>query len=62
MFDFKKYEAKAKTMTDAELLYVIRDCREAAEAMKGHNPEREGHYEDEAHTCAMEITRRRKGK
>ena len=32
--DFSRWEAKAKAMSDAELLYSARDARAAAEAMR----------------------------
>lgn len=57
--DFSRWEAKAKTMTMAELLYSARDARAAAEAMRGWNPIAEGRYDDEAHTYGDEIRRRR---
>jgi hypothetical protein len=57
--DFARWEAKAKTMTDAELLYSARDARAAAEAMRGWNPVAEGRYDDEAFTYGDEIRRRR---
>jgi transposase-like protein len=57
--DFASWEAKAKVMTDAELLYSARDARAAAEAMRGWNPIAEGRYDDEAFTYGDEIRRRR---
>jgi hypothetical protein len=57
--DFANWEAKAKVMTDAELLYSARDARAAAEAMRGWNPIAEGRYDDEAFTYGDEIRRRR---
>ena len=57
--DFATWEAKAKSMTDAELLWSARDARAAAEAMRGWNPIVEGRYDDEAHTYGDEIRRRR---
>ncbi len=57
--DFQAWEAKARTMTTAELLYAARDCREAEAAMKGWNPVREGFYSDQASTYGMELNRRR---
>lgn len=36
--DFQLWEAKAKAMTDAELLYSARDARQAEQAMRGWNP------------------------
>ena len=57
--DFATWEAKAKTMSDAELLWSAQDARRAAEAMRGWNPIAEGRYDDEAHTYGDEIRRRR---
>jgi len=57
--DFANWEAKAKTMTMAELFYSARDARAAAEAMRGWNPIAEGRYDDEAFTYGDEIRRRR---
>ena len=58
--DFATWEAKAKSMTDAELLWSARDARAAAEAMRGWNPIAEGRYDDEGHVYGDEIRRRRK--
>lgn len=58
--DFATWEARAKTMSVAELLYTVKDCQEAAEAMKGFNPDREGFYIDQACTYGMELTRRQR--
>ena len=57
--DFARWEAKAKAMSDAELIWSARDARAAAEAMRGWNPIAEGRYDDEAHTYGDEIRRRR---
>ena len=57
--DFAAWEARAKAMTMAELIYSARDARRAAEAMRGWNPIAEGRYDDEAHTYGDEIRRRR---
>lgn len=57
--DFTRWEARAKSMSDAELLYSAQDARRAAEAMRGWNPIAEGRYDDEAHTYGDEIRRRR---
>ena len=57
--DFAKWEAQAKAMTDAELLYAARDCRQAEAAMRGWNPIKEGYYSDQACTYGMELNRRR---
>jgi hypothetical protein len=45
-------------MTVAELLYTVNDCRQAAEAMRGWNPIKEGFYMDQASTYGMELNRR----
>lgn len=58
--DFATWEARAKTMTDAELLYTVRDCQQAEAAMRGWNPIKEGYYSDQACTYGMELTRRRR--
>lgn len=57
--DFCKWEAQAKAMTTAGLLYTIKDCREAESAMCGHNPVKEGYYSDQASTFGMELNRRK---
>jgi hypothetical protein len=56
--DFANWRKVAKTMTDFCLEYAIKDCREAAEAMKGWNPVKEGYYEDQAFTYADELRAR----
>lgn len=56
--DFANWEAKAKNMSDAALLWSARDARAAAKAMRGWNPIAEGRYDDEAHTYGDEIRRR----
>lgn len=58
-YQFAKWRDAAKQMTDAELLYVIKDAREAAKAMRGHDTIAEGWYEDEAFTMADELRHRR---
>lgn len=58
--DFTAWEAKAKTMTFRELVYTVRDCQEAEQAMRGWNPIKEGYYSDQACTYGMELTRRRR--
>lgn len=60
--DFRKWEERAKSMSDAELVYAARDCRKAEEAMRGWNPIREGYYSDEACTYGDELRRRRTNK
>jgi hypothetical protein len=58
--DFTAWEARAKTMTVAALLYTVRDCQQAEAAMRGWNPIKEGYYSDQASTYGMELTRRRR--
>lgn len=48
--DFKKWESKAKTMTDSELRYVAAECREIASLWRGHDEVVEGFYDDQAST------------
>ena len=48
-----EYVAKVKTMPTDSLRYVIKDCRDAIEAMP-ENPKCE-QYMDEIHYCAMEL-------
>ena len=56
--DFTAWEARAKTMTVAELLYTVKDCQQAEAAMRGWNPIKEGFYSDQASTYGMELARR----
>jgi hypothetical protein len=58
--DFASWEAKAKTMTVAELLHTVWDCQQAEAAMRGWNPVKEGFYSDQACTYGMELSRRRR--
>ncbi len=58
--DFAKWEREAKKLSIDSLRYVINDCKEAAQAMKGWNPEREGYYIDQGSTFGQELTRRTK--
>lgn len=58
--NWTEVEARAKTMTDDELRYAIKDCREAAEAM-GNEPrfgKDQGYYTDEGSVYAGELRRR----
>jgi hypothetical protein len=57
--DFARWEAKAATMTDAELLWSAQDARQAEAAMRGWNPIAEGRYSDEASTYGTVLRRRR---
>ena len=56
--EFNKWEAHAKTVDDDALAYIISDCRQAQNAMRGWNPERENYYADQGMTYVMERLRR----
>ena len=56
--NFTTWGERAKSMTVAELLYTVNDCRQAAESMRGWNPIKEGFYMDQASTYGMELNRR----
>jgi hypothetical protein len=60
--DMTRNEEKALTMTDGELCFAIRDCREAAEAMdeidRVQGGDRAGQYRDEASAYRAELARR----
>ena len=58
--DFAKWEREAKRLDIESLRYVVNDCKEAAQAMKGWNPEREGYYLDQCSTFGQELTKRTK--
>lgn len=58
--DFSKWEAHAATCDTYSLRYIIRDCQQAAENMRGWNPSREGYYLDQSYTYAAELQRRKK--
>ena len=58
--DFQNWEAYARTLTDAELIYAARDCRKVEAIWRGHDPVVEGFYSDQASTYGMELSRRRK--
>lgn len=60
IIDHDKYMKKVKTMSMESLLFTIRDCKDALNAMPD-NP-KSGYYQDEIHYCAMEINRRKNGK
>ena len=58
--EFAEWTAKAKTLSVDALKYVVQDCRQAMQAMHGHNPERECYYADQAMTFGDELRRRGK--
>lgn len=56
--DFARWEAHAKTCSIESLRYIVMDCRQAAEAMKGWNEPRELYYRDQGFTYGDELSRR----
>ena len=54
--DHAEYQKRVKTMTDYSLRYVMRDCKQAIEAMP--NGHKVGYYTDEIHYCSMELAKR----
>ena len=56
--DFQNWESKAKTMTDAELLYVASECRQIASLWRDEDPVVEGFYDDQASTYGTALRRR----
>ena len=58
--DFTNWEAMAKGMTTCSLQYTVRDCSQAAAAMRGWNPIREGFYMDQLATYQQELSRRQR--
>lgn len=62
ILDWKHYEKKAKAMTDAQLLFSIRDCQQAVDAApeEANFPcKAQGFYLDEMYTYSDELRRRR---
>ena len=57
--DFEKWEEKAEKMSDAELLYSIKDAHAAAKALDKSDPISAGRYSDEAGTYNKELLKRR---
>jgi hypothetical protein len=55
---FSRWAEDAKTLDAYSLQYVIKDCKAAAESMKGWNPVREGYYIDQMLTYAAELNLR----
>ncbi len=56
--DFARWRSHAETCDLGSLRYIIRDCRQVAQNLRGFNPVREGYYEDQAFTYADELSRR----
>ncbi|NBT53204.1 MAG: hypothetical protein EBT12_16945 [Marivivens sp.] len=57
--DFEAWETRARTMTNAELLWSIRDASECARNFDSFDPIAAGRYADEASTYGQELNRRR---
>ena len=51
-----EYQKKIKKYSAEQLLFVIKDCQEAIEAMP--NGGKAGYYLDEISYCAMEMKKR----
>ena len=51
-----EYQAKVKTLPIESLYYIIKDCKEALQAMPDSH--KAGYYQDEINYCAMEINAR----
>ena len=57
--DFIKWEEQAKQCDIAALYHIINDCREARDAMRGWNPDKEAYYADQYWTFCDELRRRK---
>jgi hypothetical protein len=55
--DFTAWKEYMKDKTDDSLRYIIKDCKEAIEAMPKGN--KAGYYQDCIHECADELRRRK---
>lgn len=58
-YDFTAKEAQYRGYSLDGLLFSVRDAREAADAMRGHDPAAEAWYLDDMATISMEINRRK---
>lgn len=56
--DFARWRSHAASCDAVSLHYIIADCRNAATAMRGWNPIKEGYYIDQMCTYADERRRR----
>ena len=56
--DWNTWANHAKSCGTDALLHIIKDCRTAADAMRSHNPEKEGYYMDQAWTYSDELRKR----
>ena len=59
MQHFKEWQQHAKTLSKESLQYVIADCKQARDAMKGWNPEKENYYQDQYLTYLDEYRGRK---
>jgi len=57
--NFKSWREEAKSMDTETLIWTIKDCRKAEEAMRSWNSVKEGFYSDQASTYAMELKGRK---
>lgn len=57
--DHVAYPQKLRTKSPSELRYIIKDAKEALQAMP--NGKNAGYYQDEINYCANELYRRQKG-
>tara|TARA_R110002072_G_scaffold9300_1_gene45423 strand:- start:719 stop:952 length:234 start_codon:yes stop_codon:yes gene_type:complete len=55
--DHGAYQRKTKAMTEEELYYTMRDCKQAMEA--NPNGINDGYYADEINYCSMELYQRK---
>jgi len=54
-----EYQKNCKSLSDAELRYIIDECQQVIKLQQDFNPNC-GYYQDEIHYCAMELNRRSK--
>lgn len=57
--DHAAYPRRCRRLSEAELLYIIADCRESISAWP--DSPNAGRYQDEIHYAAAELERRRRG-
>jgi len=57
--DHAAYPRRCRTMSDAELMFTMADCRSALDAMP--DGPKAGYYADEINYCADELQRRSRG-
>ena len=53
---------RMRTLSDAELHYIVKDATEAAEAAEKMGSRKAGQYRDEAHYASDELYRRRRAR